>query len=140
MVRLLRRRGYLGSGNDGIRVTHPILQFLQWMRRFFIMVIFLLSVDMDAVGMGLKQAPFIVTSISEQHEGIIRRALDCLHNRKLRVEKYDIVLLEAEDEWVVVFRSKTIPDGYRGSPPGAPGYEVTLEKTDLTIKQEQFSR
>ncbi|MEX2339895.1 MAG: hypothetical protein WD609_15100, partial [Aquisalimonadaceae bacterium] len=105
-----------------------------------IVVLVALDIVLGAFAMETKLVPTLVASISGKHADVIRHALEKLANRQLDPKQYDVLLMESEEEWTVVFRPKEAPEGYRGSPPGVPGYEVILRKNDLTVERENFSR
>lgn len=62
--------------------------------------------------------------------------------KKLNVvwPNYAVVVSQAGDEFLVLFKTKLGRPGYRGAPNGVPGFEVRLRKDDYSVVSSQFSR
>jgi hypothetical protein len=91
---------------------------------------------------GMSMATFfddvIVSGISAKYITIA----SAMFEQRLDVnwENYSVKITDDVDNVIVIFSSKDIADGLRGSAEGVPGFEVRINKEDFTIVDSQFVR
>lgn len=96
--------------------------------------------EIEACAMDYEKAPVIVLEIDGSHAAAINVAISNAKNKGIDIGEYQITLMETASAWIVAFAHRNVPRGFRGSPPGMPGYDITLRKKDLAVITEAFSR
>ena len=77
--------------------------------------------------------------------GITAKSIDVACNmfeKKLNVnwENYITTVIETDMFVIVTFSAKDKPKGFRGSPPGIPGFEIKIQKSNYEIIESHFVR
>jgi len=105
-----------------------------------ILCLIILMFTVEGFSMDTKNEFNKVEVVSGLYVPAIQVAVDEFRKHDLDISKYALTVFESEEKWLVSFKASSISKGYRGSPPGSPGYQVELLKKDLSIVQSGFVR
>jgi hypothetical protein len=81
-----------------------------------------------------------IAAISSDNFRAIQAAMTAFAENGLSIAGYEINVFEEANRFIVLFKKAGLSAGYRGSPPGFPGFEVELDASNLNIVKSNFVR
>jgi hypothetical protein len=80
-------------------------------------------------------------NIQGEHVRIIQVTEPEFKKRNFDITLYEVIIIDSNEKWLVLYRAKGTPRGTRGSPvKGAPGFTVEVRKSDLSVIGSYLSR
>lgn len=82
-----------------------------------------------------------VANVDGEHVRIIQATASEFSKHQLDLKRYQVIVIDSGESWVVLYQAKgTLPE-HRGSPvKGVPGFTVELKKKDLSVIRSNFVR
>ncbi|MDX1538014.1 hypothetical protein [Arsukibacterium sp.] len=104
-----------------------------------IILFFTVSMVLESATVSDMNAPTEVLVIKSPKAEVLEKAYASFKDNGFDIAGYDVILLENEQVWIVVYQPSDYPVGQRGSV-DKKGFTVEVDKTNNNVIKSYYSR